>query len=159
MAIKLHANTELAILGSKKIREAEQALAKEQEVQAKIKRDAELLLSAERIKAAALAVELAEARKKELPPDELMQVAVRRKELASDQLKKLEQLRNNPATRDAITDGELKQQQLLIEQLTAEIEHNQNKGIAADRCPETCRRRGQIGPGYRSPGREEHQRC
>ena len=125
------ANTELAILGSKKIREAEKALAKEQEVQTKIKRDAELLLSAERIKAATLAVKLAEARKKELPPDELLQVAVRRKELAADQLKQLEQLRDNPATRDAITDGELKQQQLLIEQLTAEIEHNQNKGIAA----------------------------
>ncbi len=121
------AGDELAILASRRVREAEHQLAIAQEKKAVAQLESERALSVQRIKAAALAVEQAEAREKELPPAELERIMQDRRKLAFQQFQKLQQLRNNPATRDAITDAELEQQQLLIHQLDAEILQNKNK--------------------------------
>ena len=122
---------ELAVLGSKEIREAEMKLAEAQETKAQAQLASEQALSQQRIRAAELAIKQAQAHEKELPPDELKQVLEERKRLAEERYAKLQQLRDNPATRDAIAATELEQQQLLIRQLDAEIQHTKNQGDVA----------------------------
>ncbi len=110
----VNAGEVLAVLASNKIRMAELDLAMARERQGLVELDSKRTLSLQRIKAAALAVEQAKASEKELPPKELERIMQQRRNLAFQQFQKLQQLRYNPATRDAITDTELEQQQLLI---------------------------------------------
>jgi ABC exporter DevB family membrane fusion protein len=125
------AGQELAVLGSRDVREAEYELAMAQKEKGEAQYRSELELSRERIEVARLAVELAQARGKEIPSDELEKILVDRKQLAEDQLKKLRELRLNPATRDAVTDAEIEQQQLLTRQLDVEIQQSAAKRAAA----------------------------
>jgi HlyD family secretion protein len=67
----------------------------------------------------------------EIPPEELGEVMAKRRALAAEQLSRLEQLWENPVTRDALTEAEVRQQRLLVEQIDAEIVHNDNKTDAA----------------------------
>jgi HlyD family secretion protein len=124
---------QIAILGSQEIREAEYRLAEAERKKAKIQLESETQLSKEKVKAAELAVQLAEARQMEIPPAQLLEVLRQRKQAAESQLAALQRLRNNPTTRNAITDAELEQQSLLIDQLEAEIKHNEQKNEAAER--------------------------
>ncbi len=123
----VNAGEVLAVLASNRIRGAELDLARARERQGLVELDSKRTLSVQRIKAAALAVEQAKSREKELPPAELERIMQQRRDLAFQRFQKLQQLRNNPATRDAITETELEQQQLLINQLDAEILQNKNK--------------------------------
>ncbi len=127
---------ELAVLGSQEIRETELQLALEQEKTAVAQRKSQLALAELRKKAADISRQRAEAGENEIPPQELQQVAQDRRDAADTQLKTLRQLYADPATRDAITGAELKQQELLLQQLDAEIKHNNAKRAAAERTQE-----------------------
>lgn len=122
---------ELARLRSHDIRQAEYALALAQQAKGKAQLESELKLSEERIRAAQLARKQAETREKEIPPEQLELAMQSRRALAAEQLQLLQKLRDNPVTRDAIADAEIKQQTLLLQQIDAEILHNQNKKEAA----------------------------
>ena len=131
VGMSVQAGDELAVLGSQKIREAEHQLAWERMKIAEAQLKSELTIGQLRIEAAKLSERQAEARRKEIPPADLARVAEQRRDLAVERLQKLEQLRDNPATRDAITDTELQQQRLLIKQIEAELKQNQDKLDAA----------------------------
>ncbi len=60
----------------------------------------------------------------------------KRRDAAAKQLETLKQLRERPATAQAITLAEITQQELLIQQLDAEIQHNQQKNLAAQEASE-----------------------
>ncbi len=132
VGMRVKKDDELAVLGSQQIREAEHQLALERLKIADAQLQSELALGQFRIAAAQLAERQAEARKKEIPPADLARVAQQRRDLAAERLQKLEQLQNNPVTRDAITESELEEQRLLIKQIEAELKQNEGKLQAAD---------------------------
>lgn len=125
------AGQELARLRSHDIRQAEYALAQAQKAKGEAQLQSELKLSEQRIRAAELARKQAETREKEIPPEQLELAMQSRRALAAEQLQLLQKLRDNPVTRDAISEAEIKQQTLLLQQIDAEILHNQNKKEAA----------------------------
>jgi HlyD family secretion protein len=121
----------LCVLGSLQIRQEEYKLARQKLETARAQLASELELGKLRVAAAKLSIDQAKARAGEIPPDDLTTVAKNRRDLAVTRLTKLQQLRDNPATRDAVTDAELEQQQLLIEQIDAELKQNSGKQGAA----------------------------
>jgi HlyD family secretion protein len=121
----------LAVLGSEKIREAEHDLAVKQLVKARKQLASEAILAELQIEVAELGKQQAIARKKEIPSSDAIEVLQERLALAQRQRAKLEELRNNSATRDAITEAELKQQELLVQQIASELKQQQAKLAAA----------------------------
>ncbi len=128
---RVQAGEELARLNSAEMREAEYQLAEEKLQAAEAQLQSELALGQLRIAAAQLSQKQIEARRRELPPDELLEVAQQRLDLARERLEKLEQLRSDPATHEAIAQSELEQQRLLIQQIEAELKQNHEKREAA----------------------------
>ena len=122
----------LAVLGSQKLRQQERALADEQLKKAQRQLEAERKLGELREELAALSEAQADAKAKEIPPLETIDIAKRRKELAAEQLTILQQLKENPQTSEAISAAEIKQQELLITQLQVELDFNQSKRDAAN---------------------------
>ena len=122
----------LAVLGSLELRVAERVLAEEQLEKAKRQFEAEQSLGKHREDLAKISQEQAEWKKREIPPKESISVATKRLELAEAQLEKLERLRNDPKTQEAIAQAELEQQQLLIRQIQLELDENSGKLEAAE---------------------------
>jgi HlyD family secretion protein len=111
----------LAVLGSHEIRQVELALAEQQLEQAKRQLAAEQRLGALRQEVAELSAEQAAAREREIPSRESIEVAEKRLQLAATRLKRLEELRDDPRTVEAIADAELEQQRLLVRQIEVEL--------------------------------------
>lgn len=123
--------TELAILGSAELRTAERVLAERQLEKAKIQFAAEKSLAQTRQELAKISEQQAEARKKEIPLEESIDVGKQRLALAEARLKKLEQMQSDPQTQEAVADADLEQQRLLIRQITIELAENTGKLEAA----------------------------
>jgi ABC exporter DevB family membrane fusion protein len=130
----------LAVLGSLELRIAERVLAEEQLEKAKRQFEAEQSVGKLRQDVAQISQQQAESRKKEIPPQESIRVAEQRLALAETQLKKLEQLRNDPQTQEAIAEAELEQQRLLIRQIQLELDANRVKLEMAQQTQELAQR-------------------
>jgi HlyD family secretion protein len=121
----------LAVLGSQKLRSEERVLAEQQLAKAQRQFEAEQSLGKLRHDVALISQEQAAAREKEIPTEESIRVGEQRETLASARLEKLEQLKKDPQTQDAISDAELEQQRLLVRQIQVELEEHRTKLEAA----------------------------
>jgi HlyD family secretion protein len=121
----------LAVLGSQKLRSEERVLAEQQLAKAQQQFEAEQALGKLRQDVAMISQEQAAAREKEIPTQESIHVGEQRETLASARLEKLEQLKKDPQTQDAISDAELEQQRLLVRQIQVELEEHRTKLEAA----------------------------
>jgi HlyD family secretion protein len=129
----------LAVLESYELRTAERVLAEHQLEKARQQYEAEKRLGELREQLADVARQQAQSRAKEIPPEESIRVGRKRLDLAKARLAKLEQLREDPQTRDAIAEAELEQQQLLIQQIEVELEHEEAKRLAAEEAARLAR--------------------
>jgi chromosome segregation ATPase len=134
----------LAVLGSLELRSAERVLAEQQLEKAKRQFEAEQSLGKLREEVAHLSQQQAEARAKEIPPEESIRVAQQRLELAENQLKKLEALKNDPQTNEAIVEAELEQQRLLIRQIQVELDESRTKLEAARETQQLAQRAAEL---------------
>ncbi|MBM4092293.1 MAG: hypothetical protein FJ276_23125 [Planctomycetes bacterium] len=130
---------ELAVLASRALRQEETELARTRVVQAEAQLVSQKELAALRQQAADLAVKAAQEEQDVFRAQEkAISVGQARRELAQHQLEKLTALRGEAATRDAITEAETRQQELLIEQLNAEIQQNEAKLGSAKKSQQTA---------------------
>ena len=114
----------LAEVGSQEVRQAERDLAVKQVTRTKNQLAAERVVADLHSKAALLKKQQAMARKQEIPPSTSIQVLSDRIGLAKKRLTQLEELRRDPRTREAIAEAEIRQQELLIQQLEAELQQS-----------------------------------
>jgi len=134
----------LAVLGSHQVRLAELELAERQLDKAKRQYAAEQSLADLRQEVAEISRQQAAAREKEIPLEESLKVGRQRLELAQSQLDKLEQLKRNPQTQDAVADAELEQQRLLVQQITVELDENEAKRAAAQEVQALAKRAAEL---------------
>ncbi|MHB8974522.1 MAG: hypothetical protein ACYC3X_29325 [Pirellulaceae bacterium] len=121
----------LAVLGSQKLRSEERVLAEQQLEKARQQFEAEQSLGKLRNDLALVSQEQAAAREKEIPSQESIRVGEQRQALAVAHLARLEQLRRDPQTQDAIAEAELEQQRLVTKQIQVEMDQNRTKLEAA----------------------------
>lgn len=129
---RVKAGDELAVLGSRRIREAEHELAQARQAQSEAQLNSQLQLAEQEVAAAKLSEKQAQLQAAEIPPQEVSQVVSERLELARERLKRLERLRANPGTREAISESDVKQQSLLVQQLEAEVLQNEKQRETAE---------------------------
>lgn len=134
----------LAVLGSLELRSAERALAEQQLEKARHQYDAEQALGELRADVAHLSQQQAAARAQEIPPEESIRVGQQRLELAATHLKKLEELRNDPQTQEAIVEADLAQQRLLVQQIQVELDESRTRLDAARQTQQLAQRAADL---------------
>jgi HlyD family secretion protein len=145
----------LAVLGSRVIREAERVLAERQLEKARRQIEAEEGLAQLREELAAVAQLQAQAKAREIPPEESIRVAEAREALAAARLEKLEQLSQDPRTRDAIAETELEQQRLLLRQIQVDLEQHRAQLQAARQSQELAQRAADLDMALAKATREQ----
>lgn len=145
----------LAVLGSRAMRQAERVLAERQLEKARRQIEAEQTLAQLREELAAVAQLQAQAKAREIPPEESIRVAEAREALAAARLEKLEQLSQDPRTRDAIAEAELEQQRLLLRQIQVDLEQHRAQLEGARRAQELAQRAADLDMALAKATREQ----